>query len=391
MKRYSVLIVTSRFPFPLIGGGLIRVFNLMQQLNRVFDVTLLSLGNPTSAEIENLKKASGVEKIYCVKHSYAQALLGSLKALIGGKPLQVGYYGSSELDREVARLSSAANLCIFHLIRTSSSWTNASDVPAVLEMCDAISANYEQTSKEGAWYSPWRIISAIEGPRTAAFERIEAKRFNLISLHTRRDAEKIGIDLDKLMVSTQGVNLSGLTYTSPALRKGRFIALIGRMDFFPNWHGAKWFAENVLPMLADDIKLKVVGDCSLRIRRRLESFDRVIVTGKVEKLDEACHDCFAAVAPMHVATGIQNKVLEYFTMGLPSVISPSVADGLLPAAAGAYFSAETPAEWKNAIESILADAQRTEEMAILAKNYVASNHSWNEIGALYNQRLLKLI
>jgi glycosyltransferase involved in cell wall biosynthesis len=391
MNRHSVLIVTSRFPFPLIGGGLIRVFNLMQQLNRVFDVTLLSLGNPSEQDIENLRKASGVNNIHCVQHSRLNGLSGSLKALFSGKPLQVGYYASAELDREVERLSAGVDLGVFHLIRTSAAWKAATDIPVILEMCDAISANYEQTSKEGAWYSPWRIISAVEGPRTAAFERNEAKRFDLISLHTQRDAVKVGVESSKLMVSTQGTNLSGLTYTAPEFRKGRNIALIGRMDFFPNWYGAQWFAESVLPLLPKDMKLKVVGDCSAKVGRRLESIDRVIVTGKVEKLDDACSDCFAAIAPMHVATGIQNKVLEYFAMGLPSVVSPSVAAGLLPAAIGGYLAADTVAQWVAAIDSITAGNARADAMAQHAQRYVKSNHSWDEIGDLYNQRLLDLL
>jgi glycosyltransferase involved in cell wall biosynthesis len=391
MKRQSVLLVTSRFPFPLIGGDRLRIFNLLCQLNRIFDVTLLTLGNPSANDLDGLRKASGILAIHCIPHSRYEAYWGSIKALFNGKPLQVGYFESVELNRQVKQFSSNTDLCIFHLIRTSSAWQGAADIPVVLEMCDAISANYEQTSKEGAWYAPWRIISRVEGPRAAKFEIQEAKRFDLISLHTRRDADKVGVEPDKLMVSTQGANLSGLAFKSPLDRSGTCIALIGRMDFFPNWHGAQWFAESVLPLLPKDMKLKVVGDCSAKVRRRLESIDRVIVTGKVEKLDDACSDCFAAIAPMHVATGIQNKVLEYFAMGLPSVVSPSVAAGLLPAAVGGYLAADTVAQWVSAIDSIAAGNTKADAMAQHALRYVKSNHSWDEIGDLYNQRLLNLL
>lgn len=391
MKRYQVLFVTSRFPFPAIGGGLIRGFNLIQQLNKKFEVTLVSLGNPSELEIDSLRAATGVSNIYCVPHSRTKAYMGSAKALFNGSPLQVGYYESSELNQLVQKLSANVDACIFHLIRTSSAWKNKPNLPAVLEMCDAISANYEQTSKEGPWLSPWRIISAIEGKRVAVFELKEALRFDLISLHTQRDANKIGVDPAKILISTQGTDLSGIAYLGPEQRKECKIALIGRMDFFPNWHGAVWFAKNVLPLLPIEFKLKIVGDCSMKLRRLLESIDKVEVTGRVARLDLACTDCIAAIAPMHIATGIQNKVLEYFAMGLPSVISQSVASGLLPAAEGGYLVADTADQWAKAIRTICSDLITASTMTQHARKYVSSSHDWDVIGNLYNEKLLTLI
>src|SRR4030095_12056893 len=98
----------------------------------------------------------------------------------------------------------------------------------------------------------------------------EVARFDLVTLHTQADADRIGVPRDKLLLSTQGVNLAALPWRDPAARTGSCVALIGKMDFFPNWHGAEWFAREVLPRLAPDIRLKVIGDCSPKIRARLQ-------------------------------------------------------------------------------------------------------------------------
>jgi len=391
MTRHRLLFCTSRFPYPVISGDRLRVFNLTSQLAKAFDVTLVALGSPSDTDISELKARTGIREVHCIPYGRFTAVRGALKALVTGLPLQVGYYASTSLESRIRELLPAADLSIFHLIRTSSFWQEQNRQPVVLEMCDAISANFSQTAREGAWWSPWRAISAIEAPRTLRFERSECKRFDLISIHTHKDAAYVGIPENRILISTQGVNLAGLPYKSPKIRTGRSVVLIGKMDFFPNWHGAEWFAKAVLPLLPPDITLKVVGDCSAKIRNRLEVLPRVKVTGRVESLSAACDDAFAAIAPMQVATGIQNKVLEYFAMGLPSVVSPSVASGLLPSAQGTYLSATSSQDWSAAINSIASDFDAAERMAQQARVYALREHSWDRIGEEYVLRLQQLL
>ena len=391
MTRPHLLFCTSRFPYPVIAGYGLRVFNLTSQLAKFFDITLVSLGSPPSKDIEEFKARTGILEVQCIPHGRITSLLGAVKALLTGMPLQVGYYSNPAFEARIRELIPKTDIGIFHLIRTSSAWNGYARLPVVLEMCDAISANFLQTAKEGAWWSPWRVISAIEAPRTLRFERGECKRFNLITMHAQKDAAYVGIPENRLLVSTQGVNLTELPYKSPKKRSGRSIVLIGKMDFFPNWHGAEWFAKAVLPLLPHDVNLKVVGDCSARIRSRLEALPRVIVTGRVESLSTACDDAFAAIAPMHVATGIQNKVLEYYAMGLPTVVSPSVASGLLPSGKGTCHSATTPEDWRDAINLIASDTDATERMTQLARDYALREHSWDSIGEEYVQRLQQLL
>jgi len=391
MTRPRLLFCTSRFPYPVIGGDRLRVFNLIRQLSKRYDVTLLALGEASAEDQTALIERSGARSVECVPHGRITALRGSLRALLTGLPLQVGYYDSPALAKRVDEELPNHQIAIFHLIRTSSMWRGQAKVPAVLEMCDAISENFAQTAREGPWWSPWRLVSALEAPRTASFERNESKRFDLVSLHTHKDARLVGIPDERLLVSTQGVDLTRLAFRAPSTRHGRAIALIGKMDFFPNWHGAEWFAREVLPKLPDDIRLKVVGDCSPKIRARLEALPRVEVTGRVDSLAEACDDAFAAIAPMQVATGIQNKVLEYFAMGLPTVVSPSVASGLLPTAEGGYMAAGNAAEWAIALARIAEDPAACDAMANLARSYAIREHAWDQIGDDYVERLEYLL
>lgn len=390
MRRRRLLFCTSRFPYPAIGGDRQRVFNLVRQLSRCFDVTLLTIGTGDEKQKEQLIADTGVCELHCVPHGPTQVFRGLFYSLLGGEPLQVGYYRSKSMEKRVSDQVRRHDLAIFHLIRTARYWQGQSQIPAVLEMCDAVSENFAQTARQGIPWSPWRLISAIEAPRTSRFERREVARFDLTTLHTHKDAEIVGVLPRNLLISTQGVDLSRFSYRPPSKRMGRQIVLIGRMDFFPNWHGAEWFAREVLPQLPSDVNLKVVGDCSAKIRSRLESIPRVIVTGRVDSIQSACDDAFAAIAPMHVATGIQNKVLEYFAMGLPSVLSPSVASGLLASANGAYISEQSATGWADAVCRIAEAPASFDGMTRLARDYATHEHSWDRIGKEYIDRLNRL-
>lgn len=392
-ERKRLLLVTPRFPFPPVSGERLRIFHLIRLLQREFDVVLLAQGNPPVEDVNALRQATGIQAIQCFARTLPGSLAGALVAGLKGQPLQVGYFDCRAQAEAAAAALKEVDVAIFHLVRTSGMKPDRTAIPSILEMCDALSANYAQTAREGGLLSPWRVVSQFEASRLLEFERSETKRYDLVSLHTAKDAERIGLAADSLLVSTQGVDLSGLDYVAPPDRKGRSIALVGRVDFFPNKQSVLWFAKHVLPTLPQDMTLKVIGDCSPKLKRRLESLPRVVVTGRVASIGAACADCFAAVAPMRVATGIQNKVLEYFAMGLPSVLSPSVASGLLEDAEGGYQVADVQdaAEWARLLTAVAERPANYCKQTEIARRYAIEMHSWDRIGADYIARLRSLM
>lgn len=391
MNLPRLLYITPRFPYPLIGGQPLRAFNLAKQLSKRFDITLVALGTPRSEADTMAVEASGIRELRIVAHSPLSGSLSAMAALPSNRPLNVAFFRSPTLQREVDRLLPRHDVGLFHTIRTSWAWRAQADIPAAIDMCDAIGVNFRQTAACGSLLSPWRVVSAIDAPRTIAFERHDPSRFDLASLHTRTDAERVGIPKERLLISTMGVDVAGFAWASPAERRGRSIALIGKMDFFPNWSGALWFAREVLPLLPTDVRLKLIGLCPPKTHALFAEFPRVDVTGRVDSLEEASRDCFAAIAPMQVATGIQNKVLEYFAMGLPAVVSPFVSLGLCDEAKGAFKAADAPAQWAESLSNILADQDAAVEMARQARRYVEQFHNWDRIGGEYADRLESLL
>jgi glycosyltransferase involved in cell wall biosynthesis len=386
-NRPRLLFVTSRFPFPPIGGDKLRVFHLTRLLAREFDVDMVSLGPASNADVQAFCQATGARSAQAIAHSRLLALWGTWRALLSGAPLQTGYYRSAALDAAVARRVPQADVIVCHLIRSSASWQMQRPIPAVLDLCDAISSNYAQVVQTASAWKPWTWVSRMEGPRVAKFEQQEIQRFDLLTLVSQADAQQLGVPVNKMLLLTQGVELGDFNFVPPAQRRGHSLALIGKMDTFPNRNGAIWFARHVLPLLPAHMRLKLIGDCPDALRREFQQFDRVDVTGRVADIADACADCFAAVAPLDVATGIQNKVLEYFAMGLPTVMSASVARGLMSQAQGTHVIAGSAAEWVDRLREMASNPDMTHEMALRARAYVQQHHSWDEIGTRLVQRI----
>ncbi len=387
LPRQHLLLVTSRFPYPPIGGDRLRVFHLARLLACEFDVEVLGLGQASAAELQAFRTATGVRSAQVIAHSRGKALRGAAQALLSGLPLQVGYFRNAALDEAVACSVAQADVMVCHLIRSSEAWRGQRKIPAVLDLCDAISSSYAQVVRTASLLKPWTWVSRIEGPRVQRFEQREIGRFDLLTLVSAADARSLGAPLDRTLLVTQGVELGLFNYVQPDRRQGQALALIGKMDTFPNRNGALWFAREVLPRLPPAMHLKLIGDCPDDLRREFERHARVEVTGRVPDIAAACADCFAAVAPLNVATGIQNKVLEYFAMGLPAVLSASVARGLLPASAGCFVEAESIEQWVAALTGLARSPADANEMAGRARLYVDEHHNWDRIGAALVQRL----
>jgi glycosyltransferase involved in cell wall biosynthesis len=100
------------------------------------------------------------------------------------------------------------------------------------------------------------------------------------------------------------------------------------MDYFPNADACCWFAECVFGRLRAShpgLEFLIVGRDPARAVRRLERIPGVVVTGEVPDVRPYLAGARSMVAPLRIARGVQNKVLEALAMGKRVHASPAVA------------------------------------------------------------------
>jgi sugar transferase (PEP-CTERM/EpsH1 system associated) len=119
-----------------------------------------------------------------------------------------------------------------------------------------------------------------------------------------------------------------LQYEATSLATRKFVAFVGSMDYYPNVEGCDWFAKSVLPALrgrVPDLEFFIIGRNPAKAVRRLANLPGVVVTGGVPDVRPYLAFARSVVAPLKIARGIQNKVLEALAMGKSVLASPAVA------------------------------------------------------------------
>ena len=378
MKK--ILVLTSRFPYPVIGGDRLRIYELCKELSKEYSLTLASLCESESElnyPVPNDGVFADVHRVLLTKkRSYANCLL----ALPTNKPLQVAYYHSHKFEKLVNGLAKDHDMVLSHLIRMAD---YVKDLPnkKILEMTDAISMNYTRASetKNNAGFKG--LIFRVEKNRLNRFEKKVAREFDINILVSKYDKEflfKPGTKVyDKTLVCSNGVDLSKFTYEFSPKRKE--VVFIGNMFSAQNCDAAIWFAEKVLPLLrkSGDYTFKVIGRIKPDDEQRLKRFKGTIVTGAVDDVIEHARGAIAGICSVRLAAGVQNKILEYMALGLPTVSSSTGLEGLYAKPDSEILIADKPEEYVSYILKLEKNKKFAKAISENALHYVNQHHSWS--------------
>jgi hypothetical protein len=214
----------------------------------------------------------------------------------------------------------------------------------------------------------------------AAYERHLAREFELCTATTHAEWETLesygtGVASDWFPNGVDGEYFS----VGDGDYDADTIAFVGRMDYYPNQEAMYRFCREALPALRQrrpGLKLLIVGaDPSPKVRR-LGEIENVTVTGSVPDVRPLVRRAALTVAPLSIARGTQNKVLESMAMGVPVVASRAAAGGVDAVPGEHLLVADTVSEQCDAIASLLEVPARRTLFAQAGRARVLSNHAW---------------
>lgn len=378
-SKKQILILTPRFPYPVIGGDRLRIYYLCKELSHEYDLTLLSLcesNEEMTTDIPNDGVFSRVERVYLPKwKSYLNCLL----ALPTTKPLQVAYYSSSVFRKKVAELMPNHDFALAHLIRTGHYIRNY-NTPKVLEMTDAISMNYERVGAIAKSSGFKNLVYSIEQRRLKKYEQEIANDFDFSVFVSQHDKDYLfpekTLIRDKVLVCSNGVSLDLLPYSYQP--DGKTIIFIGSMTTIQNLDAARWFAQYVMPELVKygDYHFKIIGRINEQARVEFNRYVNTSTTGGVESVAEAAHGAIAGVCPMRLGAGVQNKILEYMALGMPAITSDVGLEGIEAKVNHDILVANTVAEYVEIIRKISFDSDYSKQIGFNGNQYVKKAHTW---------------
>jgi len=136
-----------------------------------------------------------------------------------------------------------------------------------------------------------------------------------------------------------------------------------------------------------DVRFLIVGRNPNRRVQQLQEIERVEVTGFVPDVRPWFREASVAVAPLTIAAGVQNKILEAMAAGLPVVATARAAQGLRPEVMDLVEIAGTAEEFAQRVVHLLRNPQLAQTNGLNGRHRVATSYDWD----VAMDRLLELV
>lgn len=377
----KILYVCHRFPYPPKRGGKIRPFNMIRHLSAQHEVTVASLAR-SDAEA---KEAQGIAP-FCRRFVIGQVsnpvqALRMVARLPSLTPSSMGFFYSPSLAASIRTLLAQEKFdLIFVHCSSVAQYVEHCDIPKILDFGDMDSQKWFEYA--GAKPFPLSLGYRLEGWKMELAERRLARQFNLCTATTRAEWETLesygtGAATDWF---PNGVDHAYFAPTDEPYDPDT-ICFVGRMDYYPNQECMFDFCRHTLPLLQarrPNAKLLIVGADPSPAVRKLGLLPGVTVTGSVPDVRPYVQRSVAMVAPLNIARGTQNKILEGMAMGVPVVTSRVAAGGVDAQDHLHFLVCDSRDDYVRAITGLMTDATERRRLAVAARERILSHHAWDQ-------------
>ena len=387
----KILCICHNTPYPPNKGDKIRPYHIIRHLAKAHEVHVVALSkHATDRQYEPaLNEFCASSKVIPLNSMMSK--ICALLCVLSPFPLTFGFFFSWQLRKEVQRITEETNFdVILAFCSSSAQYVLSSCSPfRVVDFIDIDSEKWRQYARVSNF--PKSFIYSLEAHRLRKWEGIIHQRVDLSILTTGVERHRL-VDItpdrkNSVQVVPNGIDLAYFKREQPVSFE-RAIVFTGQMDYLPNIDAVVYFYVNILPLV-----LKKVPDAKFYIVGRnpapeLSAVCReAVITGEVEDIREHLHRAKVFVAPLRLAFGVQNKVLEAMASQIPVVATTKVVAGLSAVVGEDILVADAPAPFAEAVIQMLLDDERAGKVAANGYRYVRENHDWQTILADFEKAL----
>jgi ribosomal protein S18 acetylase RimI-like enzyme/glycosyltransferase involved in cell wall biosynthesis len=369
--RKRIAVLTPYFPYPLAHGGAVRMFNLIREMAKQFDVVLISFTDHESTDVAPMLE-------YCArvvtmsKPRYREPRWSTLT------PPEVAEFRVPAMRKLVPSLRREWDIEILQVEYTALA-TYPGDILVEHDVTFALYRQIHQREKT--------LRSAWDYWRWKRFERRSIARYNRVVVMSEEDRKLLG--RANAVVIPNGVDLA--RFRPEHERPGQRLLFIGSFRHFPNIVAYRFFVEHVWPLLktwSPEVRFYVVAgpDPLLYWQQHtglleMPVDERIELLGFVADVRPLYIEANVVVVPTLVSAGTNLKVLEAMAMDRAVVSTPSGAAGMgLTNGENVWIAADPVSFWE-AVRELLSNREMRQSMAAAGRRYVERNFDWVRIGA----------
>ncbi|WP_046113034.1 TIGR03087 family PEP-CTERM/XrtA system glycosyltransferase [Aquincola tertiaricarbonis] len=382
----NLLYLVHRLPYPPNKGDKVRSYHVLKHLlagHRVFLGTFVD--DPDDQQHVPTLQALCAD-LCAVPLNPTTAKLRSLAALADDQSLTLRYYRNTRLDawvREVCRREAIDAVIVFS--SSMAPYTrHAAGVPVLVDLVDVDSAKWTEYALSRPWPLSW--LYRREGERLLAYEREIAATAHSTFLVTEKEADlfrRLAPECAaRVHAAGNGVNADFFSpdgqWASPYAAGELPVVFTGAMDYWPNVDAVVWFATEALPALRQRwpaLRFHIVGRSPTPAVQALAG-EGVSVSGTVPDVRPYLQHALAVVAPLRLARGVQNKVLEAMAMARPVVCAASCAEAIAARHDQDLLAAEQAADYVAQLTRLLEAPTLARQLGEAGRRFVLTRYAW---------------
>ena len=383
----NILYLVHRLPYPPNKGDKVRSYHLLKHLARRHRVFLGTFIDDPEDEIHVATVRALCADLQVTRLHPRRARVASLNALLAGDPLTLRYYRNAAMSDWVNQLC-RANHIDAAVIFSSAMAQYVEDfqrLPTLIDFVDVDSAKWTQYAPRHRWPLSW--LYRREGRLLLDYERRMAARSTRSFFVTENEAALFCEQAPECRVRVEAMcNGVNADYFSPdPARPSPYeadelpVVFTGAMDYLPNVDAVAWFKQEVLPDVLKrwpKARFYVVGRSPAAAVLALAG-DQVAVSGTVPDVRPYLQHASVVVAPLRIARGIQNKILEAMAMARPVIASPECAAAVDAEKGAELLTAGSPAEYIAELTRVLDAPETAVSIGQSARRRVVERYSWD--------------
>ena len=389
----KIFVLLPRIPFPLEKGDKLRAFNQIKQLAKHNEMVLCALNDNAKVSEQDAFRALQpyCQSINFIKISKPQIALGLMRAFFRGLPMQCGYFYNRKAAKKINALidKHKPDMLFGQLLRVAE-YIRKKDIPKCIDYQDVFSYGMKRRADIASPLT--RPIYNMEYRRLCRYEAAIFDDFDVKTIISEPDRELIPHPKkNEILIIPNGVDHE---YFKPQEREKKYdLVFTGNMSYAPNVNAVEYLATEILPIVwktLPEVKIYIAGATPDPKIKKAAS-ERIIVSGWLDDIRDAYAQSRVFIAPMRIGTGLQNKLLEAMSMGLPAITTP-LANGSLCAENGKEILVGSNAEeLAQHIITLLTDKDKSQQIAQAGFDFTNRVYDWGKATQIMEEAMKDIV
>lgn len=392
-SRRKILYLTNRVPYPPDKGDRIRTFHQIDRLALHHDVYCATFTERPSDAARVHKLRRWCRDILAIPWNKRTATMRAARSWIGGGTLTHGAYEHPVMARQISRWAERQHfdvvVCFSSIMAPYAGLVSAKR--KILDLCDVDSEKWNDYARSTRF--PLSRVFASEARRLAKVENAAVDMFDETIVITQRERRLLDAFEQNPNLHVIGNGVRTCEPMIDAAACGPVVGFLGTMNYRPNVDAVRWFADRIWPLVRsrnDNGQFVIIGRSPTRAVRALGRRPGINVTGGVREMRTHLDRCRLVVAPLRVARGLPNKIIEAMAAGRPVVATSPAADCLAIQQEEHLLVGDSPEAFAMAVTRLLQSDGLCRRIAANAYDWLTAHHDWERTLDVFERVVLGL-